>query len=41
MVCRPTVVERRSRISEWMFSVFGPANVKGAVKGNSPEAREA
>lgn len=31
----------RSRWQEWMFKIFGPAQVEGAVQGHSPEAREA
>jgi hypothetical protein len=31
---------RRDRVSEWLFKVFGPATVEGAVTGNTPQARE-
>jgi hypothetical protein len=30
---------QRSRLGEWMFKLFGPAQVEGAIQGHSAEAR--
>lgn len=32
---------RRSRVGEWAYRIFGPAQVDNALQGHSPEAREA
>jgi hypothetical protein len=37
----PAPGQPRSRIGEWMYRIFGPAQVDGALQGHSPEAREA
>ncbi|MFI5956231.1 hypothetical protein [Cryptosporangium sp. NPDC051539] len=31
----------RSRFGEWLFQIFGPPTVSGAIQGHSPEARAA
>jgi hypothetical protein len=30
----------RDRLGQWLFKIFGPATVDGAVTGNTQEARE-
>jgi hypothetical protein len=31
---------RRSKVGEWAYRIFGPAQVDNAIQGHSPEARE-
>jgi len=31
---------KRDRLGDFLFQIFGPANVQGAMQGWSPEARE-
>ena len=32
---------KKKRRGEWLFQIFGPPTVSGALQGHSPEAREA
>ncbi|MFG1927097.1 hypothetical protein [Cryptosporangium sp. NPDC048952] len=33
--------KKERRRGAWLFQIFGPPTVKGAIQGHSPEAREA
>jgi hypothetical protein len=36
----PEPQQQRSRLGEWAYKIFGPAQVNNAIQGHSPEARD-